>query len=196
MTFAEIGKVRARNFLRHKIPRRYCGTVAFQLKGGVCSVSFQGKIPAPVHPMEGNAEKNMTPLVLPLYFCGAAGTSYFFRLFPLLGEMLTFVDFFILCFFVCYMPSFAIIRAYSFTAHPPLNGVPSPLTRRSRPWKAVLCPDLFKGIFTPVSPQFHRRPPSGSPGGCPCKHGIWGQMPLARDALEPYASAVHQPFTG
>lgn len=136
-------------------------------------MSFQGKIPAPVHPMEGNAEKNMTPLVLPLYFCGAAGTSYFFRFFPLLGEIrLTFVDIFILCFFVCYMPSFAIIMAYSFTAHPPLNGVPSPLTRRSRPWKAVICPDLFKCIFTPVSPQFHRRPPSGSPGGCLRKHGV------------------------
>ena len=124
-------------------------------------------------------------------------TSCFFRLFPLLGEIrLTFVDIFILCFFVCYMPSFAIIMAYSFTAHPPLNGVPSPLTRRSRPWKAVICPDLFKGIFTPVSPQFHRRPPSGSPGGCLCKHGIRGQTPLARDALEPYAfnrsPAVHR----
>ena len=127
-------------------------------------MSFQGKISVPVHPMEGNAEKNMTSLVLPLYFCGAAGTSYFFRFFPLLGEIrLTFVDIFILCFFVCYMPSFAIIMAYSFTAHPPLNGVPSPLTRRSRPWKAVICPDLFKGIFTPcftaVSPQTAFRKP-------------------------------------
>lgn len=160
-------------------------------------MSFQGKIPAPVHPMEGNAEKNMTPLVLPLYFCGAAGTSYFFRLFPLLGEILTFVDFFILCFFcllyaiICHHKGVQLRRSPTaercpFAAHTPFKA----LEGRTLPGSIQ---GYIYPCFTAVSPQnAFRKPWRGVRASIAFgdKHRLSG-MPW-----NPMLSTAHQPFTG
>lgn len=149
-------------------------------------------------------------------FCGAFVvlllpplTSYFFRLFPLLGEIrLTFVDIFILWVFcmlyaiICHHKGVQLHRSPAaercpFAAHTPLKAAQGRILPVS--CQGYILP-LFHRYFTAKSLQEAlagvRASMAFVMARCPCKHSIWGQTPLVRDALEPYASAVHQPFTG
>lgn len=150
-------------------------------------------------------------------FCGAFVvlllpplTSYFFRLFPFLGEIrLTFVDIFILWVFcmlyaiICHHKGVQLHRSPAaercpFAAHTPLKAAQGRIL-------PVSCQGYIYPCFTAISPlKAFRKPwrvsvqashlcPHNGPASmafvmarCPCKHGIWGQTPLVRDALEPY----------
>lgn len=90
-------------------------------------------------------------------------TSYFCRLFPLLGEMLTFVNLFILCFFcllyaiLCHHKGVQLHRSPTaercpFAAHTPLKA----LEGRILP---VSCQGYIYPCFTAVSPQTAFRKP-------------------------------------